>query len=152
MFPVLLPVANADPALRHAETLLVPTRLALRRAGEQVEAAWDAGSLEAVEVGVGCHMILGHEVRTGVVQAGAELVESATELGGGADFSGAEGGAVLLVAPPPGDPAARWVVRAELTVFETDIAPQHEWSPRSGRFRVLFERTIEAAIDFPAEM
>jgi hypothetical protein len=146
---VLLPVANADPALRHTETIRVPTRLLRRAVDGQVEVSWDVESLEPADIDAGCNMILGHQVQYVLVAPGAEPIDAGMDLGGDVDFSGAQGSSTLSVQPPASSSPGPWTLRAVLQVFETDIPPQHMWSPQSGRFRVLLDRTIEAPIDFP---
>lgn len=144
LFPVLT-LTNAQPELRQRRSLRVPTRLDLRRDGNRFEVAWDPRALEPVEVSVGCHMLLGHEARHGVARPGTRVAAPAIELGGGTDFSGEAGQSTLFVDAPTGP--GPWVVRVELTIFETDVPPQHEWSPRSERYRVLLERVVEAPLD-----
>jgi hypothetical protein len=42
--------------------------------------------------------------------------------------------------PQPGE---KYTVEVQLTLFETDIPPQHLWSPESGKYRVLWTKTLK---------
>jgi hypothetical protein len=39
-------------------------------------------------------------------------------------------------------------VEMELEVFETDIPPQHDWSPQSKNYKVLWKRTLKRTVDW----
>jgi hypothetical protein len=44
--------------------------------------------------------------------------------------------------PQPGE---KYTVKVRLSLFETDIPAQHMWSPESGKFKVLWTRTLQQA-------
>ena len=48
-------------------------------------------------------------------------------------------------APPR--PGERYVVEVQLVVFETDLPPQHMWSPASGTYEVLWKRALAHEVE-----
>jgi|GEM_PF-5584649 len=40
------------------------------------------------------------------------------------------------------------LIKITVRVFETDIPAQHFWSPESGQYRVLWEKTFDVPIPF----
>lgn len=144
--PVLDVVSNADPAVRARRVVMLPTRLRLRAVDGGVMASWDAEGLEPVSIDVGCHMVVGHEDALGVSAPGVETAWRAYGYAGGAEFSGAQGRSESRVDVPRDAAPGPRVVRARLVIFETDVPPQHEWTPTNGRYRVLHERTVDAPL------
>ena len=44
------------------------------------------------------------------------------------------------------EPGKRSVVEHDLSLFETDVPPEHMWSPASsGKYRVLWEKRLKAS-------
>jgi len=144
-FPILLPVANADPSVRRAEIFRVPTRLSARSSEDHVEVELDPEALEFVSLEVGCHMLVGAEVRFGPAGSGADASTGSIGLGG-ADFSRAHGRSPFIVPHTKDAPSGPALYRAQITLFETDIPPQHMWEPRDGRFRILLQRSFEVEL------
>ncbi len=144
-FPVVAPIANADPMIRAARVVRMPTRIRLRPVDGGFMASWDPDSLEAVTVDVGCHMVVAYESSFSVGAPGVD-VPTAFRNVTAADFTAAQGHGESRLERPAGDAARSSVVRARAVVFETDVPPQHEWSPQSGRYRVLHERTVETPL------
>jgi hypothetical protein len=43
-------------------------------------------------------------------------------------------------------PGKKYVVEVELTIFETDIPPQHDWSPYGKNYKILWQRTLKQTV------
>jgi hypothetical protein len=122
--------------------------LQLRRTDAQLEVGLDPDSLKEVTLDVGANMVTGlkHEL---LVYRGDKLVLS----GYGGLQSGGQSypsiGTVVLQrridkVPQPG---AKYTVKVRLSLFETDIPAQHMWSPESGKYKVLWTRTLQRKIE-----
>lgn len=136
MFPQPGPIEGADPAVRRATTIRVPTRLLIERRDDAHAVRWDPASMREVTVEVGARMVLGAEVTDEIHRDGAhDPTQDSVDLSG-MDHEVGTGGTSYI---RPGPSAGSVALHRRLRVFETDIPTQHEWSPRSGRFRVLFE-------------
>ena len=136
-FPAPPPVADADPAAVHPEVVRVPKAIVVTPGPDRLEARWDMTSLEDVTLEVGSKMILGTEVEYRVYRDGDEAGQSyAMTLTSATEFRAAD---VELF---PGFRSER--IDARVTIFQTDIPPQHMWSPTSGRYAVLCRRVIGA--------
>jgi len=61
-FPVLAPIEDADPAIRHKETIQVPTKLVFTRREGQLRAEVDNEGFKPVEISVGLKMIIGARI------------------------------------------------------------------------------------------
>lgn len=46
--------------------------------------------------------------------------------------------------PQPGE---MYVVEIDFEIFEIDIPTQHMWSPESGRYKVLWARTLKRTVE-----
>jgi hypothetical protein len=40
-------------------------------------------------------------------------------------------------------PGKKYVIEVELTIFETDVPPQHDWCPHGKNYKVLWRRTLK---------
>jgi hypothetical protein len=147
-FPVLPPIQNADPSIRRQTEFRLPTRLQVKRTDDQISVGVDPDSLKPVKLDVGANMVTGlkHEL---FVYRGNKLVLSGyTGLQGtGQTYSSI--GTVSLQRridkiPQPGE---KYTVKVRLSVFETDIPAQHMWSPESGKYKVLWTRTLQQAVE-----
>lgn len=136
------PIAAADPAVRHDETVRLPTRLRVERDGGQVAYGVDEKSLETVTLDVGRKMVLGANI-VWTARRGKDQPEWLGEEQGSLDFGEAISTSFRRVEKEP------WVLEAAIEVFETDIPPHHFWMPTRGRYRVLWRRTLRA--DVPAQ-
>ena len=58
-FPVLPPIANADPSIRHQEEIQLPTQLRIVRSDDRIAIEVDQDSLEVVTLEVGANMLTG---------------------------------------------------------------------------------------------
>lgn len=141
LFPELPPVATADPARRHSQMVAIPTRLSLTRTPAGIEVRWPASPRESLELSVGERMIVGVETRLALRSTDVPPVEyDTTSLGSGA----LDPADMTLLSPTSATPPR--FVHASIVIFETDVPPQHHWSPRSGRYRVLAERSLVAPV------
>jgi hypothetical protein len=44
-------------------------------------------------------------------------------------------------------PGKKYVVEIDLTAFETDIPPQHDWEPHGKNYKVLWQRTLIQSVE-----
>ena len=44
-------------------------------------------------------------------------------------------------------PGKNYVVEMDLALFETDIPPQHMWSPYSKNYKILWKRTLRLTVE-----
>jgi hypothetical protein len=146
-FPVLRPIPNVDPSVRREKELRLPTRLLVRRTDDQISVEIGPDSLKSVKMGVGANMVTGlkHEV---LVYRGDKLVLSGYGGLQGTGTTYASIGTLYLQrridkVPQPGE---KYTVKVRLSVFETDIPAQHMWSPESGKYKVLWERTLQQEV------
>ena len=58
-FPILAPIANADPSIRRKTQFRLPTRLRVERTEDRISVAVDPDSLQPVELAVGVNMVTG---------------------------------------------------------------------------------------------
>jgi hypothetical protein len=136
------PIADADPAVRHDETVKLPTRLRVERDGDQLEYGVDEKSVVPVTLDVGRKMILGTRIVWTARRGDAEP-EWLSEEEGSLDYGESISTSFCSVEDAP------FVLEAAVEVFETDIPPHHFWTPERGRYRVLWRRTLRA--DVPAD-
>jgi hypothetical protein len=145
-FPVLPPIADANPAVRHSIPIRVPTRLKIERTADTLSVEIDTNGFESTNLIVGANMVTGVESRLFVYPEGeSRPANGGLGLSGGLDFN-------LGVShwhtqqdriPLPGK---NYVVEMELTAFETDIPPQHDWDPHGKNYRVLWQRTLKQTV------
>jgi hypothetical protein len=143
-FPVLPPIPNADPSARRPQEFRLPTRLQVRRTDDQMAVGVDADSLKPVKLDVGANMVTGlkHEL---FVYRGDKLVLSgyAGLQGGGTAYPSIGTGLLHRRTDKVPQPGARYTVKVRLSLFETDVPPQHLWAPEGGQYRVLWSRTLQ---------
>lgn len=139
MFPEPPPIADADPAVRHDRAMFLPAALVLEGPPGRLSAHWSL--LERVHLEVGHRMVLGTEIAL-EARAGGELVTERLSLTGGVEGLCSVVNPVALL-PELAALEGEVVIEATVRIFETDVPPQHMWSPQAGRhYRVLHERTI----------
>jgi hypothetical protein len=151
LFPVLPPVPTADPSIRCDKEFRVPTQLQVSQTGRSVGVEAAPGSLATVKVTVGKDMVTGlrHEV---FVFRGAKLVLSGP---GGLQSKPADN-TYADIAVSIGEvggkdlpPSETYAVAVRLTLFETDIPPQHLWVPETGRYKALWTRMLTREVKLP---
>jgi hypothetical protein len=148
-FPILPPITNANPSIRVPLLVHVPTKLKIERASDRLSVEIDKSSLEATNLMVGTNMVTGVENKVYVYREG----ESRPAIGGyglgGIDFN--LGTSIWHIKPDrvPINPMStqKYVVEMDLTVFETDIPPQHMWDPHGKNYKVLWRRTLKQIVE-----
>lgn len=144
LFPVIPPIADADPSVREPVSVKVPTELVAERRGDSVTVRFV--DLEEWTVTVGRSMATGVRTEERIHHQGGSF-----RLGGGLSGGfGLDSDGMTLTCGHHGIPAAgeEFVVEKTITLFETDVPPQHMWQPSGGRhYRVLWTRTFEAAVE-----
>jgi hypothetical protein len=145
-FPVLPPIADADPSVRHEVTVGVPTGLKVERTADTLSITVDRDSLETTRIMVGTNMVIGVRSELFVYSEGETRPTQGRSYGRGGDFN--LGTSILHT--KEGDipmPGTNYVIEMDLAIFETDIPPQHRWSPQSKNYRILWERTLKEPVE-----
>ncbi|MGA3240897.1 MAG: hypothetical protein ABSG03_31895 [Bryobacteraceae bacterium] len=130
----------------------MPARLSLQRTRDRLSVSYEPASLRTVQITLGKNMILGvkDEFRVYAADEGRPSEPrsiskgSITEKDSGLALSDPNilTSAVVLSAAKDGAPAdgKRYIVEHDLSLFETDIPPQHMWQPEGSRlYKVLWE-------------
>lgn len=146
-FPLLPAIADANPSIRMPLLIHVPTQLEIERTTDMLSVKIDPGSLAATNLMVGTNMVTGVESRFYVYPEGDPPPANGRFGLGGTDFNlgtsiwhTKQGGIPL--------PGKKYVVHLDLTVFETDIPPQHRWSPQGSKnYRILWQRTLKQTVE-----
>ena len=152
--PVLPPIAEANPLIRQPLMVQVPTRLKIERTADMLSVTIETNGFESTNLMVGKNMVTGVESRCSIF-SGPEAswvvavnpLKQRLGLSSGLDFNP---GKAIWNTLTDGIPAAgkQYVIWLELTAFETDVPPQHEWNPRADKsYRVLWQRTLRQAVD-----
>ena len=147
MFPVLASIAGADPSSRHPVLVSVPTRLKVTRTDNMLSVELDPTSLEPTNLIVGSNMVTGVQSEEYIYPVGEPRpATGGYGLNGGLEFNL---GTRYWHATPDGIPlpGKKYVIEVELTIFETDIPPQHAWSPYGKNYRVLLTKTLKQIVD-----
>jgi len=148
-FQIIPPITNANPSIRLPLLVHVPTKLKIERASDTLSVEIDKSSLEATNLMVGTNMMTGVENKIYVYREG----ESRPAIGGyglgGIDFNLGTSIWHITADRVPINPMSKqkYVVEMDLTVFETDIPPQHMWSPPSKNYKVLWQRTLKQIVE-----
>ena len=143
-FPKLPPIKDADPNVRVLREIKVPTKLQIERSEFRIGVTIDEASLQSEPMLVGQNMIVGYEWTEHVLSEGKVLSSQRAGLSGGLGsgtsfFNTNQDGFPL--------PGQKYTVEVHYTIFETDIAPQHMWSPTGGKYKVLKTGTLRAEVD-----
>jgi hypothetical protein len=145
-FEILPPITNANPAIRLPLLVHVPTKLKIERASDTLSVEIDRSSLEATNLMVGTNMVTGVESKVYVYPDGEPRSANGGYGLGGIDFNL---GTRFWHTKPDGIPlpGKKYVIEVELTVFETDIPGQHDWSPQgSNNYKILWRRTLKQVV------
>jgi hypothetical protein len=146
-FQILPPITNANPSIRVPLLVHVPTKLKIERASDTLSMEIDKSSLEATNLMVGTNMVTGVESKIYVYREGEPRPANGGYGLGGTDFNL---GTMIWHTNQEGIPlpGKKYVVEVELTVFETDIPPQHMWSPQGSKyFKILWRRTLKQTVE-----
>jgi hypothetical protein len=125
-FPSYPPVADADPKRREKRKFRVPIRLLTCRTRNRIAVSVDTRILEEIELDVGYKMVaaFGDELFVLIDGKRKRLRQG---LGGGSDI-----GTSFLSRKLDGVPidGKKYVIEVKFVIFETNIPPQHMWSPQ----------------------
>jgi hypothetical protein len=135
------PPSSSEPTSAHEISVRVPGALRIARSLEALTVDFDPAARASVVLAVDAGMVLGTEVHTVVYPiGGAPPANGAELLSSGVAFDD------TLVTRNAADgipaPGKRYAAQADVTVFETDVPPGHMWTPRSGKYKVLWTRTL----------
>jgi hypothetical protein len=137
MFQEIGPIKDADPAQRQVKVLGVPTSLIIEAKPAGTYVGFDQQSVCELKLMVGRKMVVGVEW-TLYYYRGTERVELRRETGGSLESLTSGGQQVVQGLQGIADVQGSLQLIAELSVFETDIPPQHMWMPQKGRYQVLW--------------
>lgn len=172
-FEIIPPVKDADPTIRHQETIQLPTKLYAgpldaetkkvlsgdgqrgQKVDDYIKVALLKDSLMPVEITVGFKMIVGVRTEEFIYPEDAPHPEKPNSFG----YCGVEnlcGGTGFLHRGGPSVPGRtyKYVVEKVIEVFETNVPPQHMWMPEGKTFKVLYTRTLKetVTVDFPLSL
>jgi hypothetical protein len=149
-FPVLPPIANANPALRTDQVLALPATLVAEYKTDYV--LLRPGNLEPVTLQVGSKMVLGveatHRVHWGDEFWGDDFYKDRSGMGSPVNLARESWLIYPQGLPPANTPQRAVAIKTTVRVFETDIPAQHMWCPKAGKYKVLWERTFETPVPF----
>jgi hypothetical protein len=147
LFPILPPVPTADPAVRSEKKLRVPNQLRVRRLGRHVGVEAVPGALKTVKISVGKDMVTGLRYETSVYHDGKLVLSGPGGIQSSADAIYTQVGATVgELGSKDFQPGEEYQVKLLLTLFETDIPPQHHWAPETGRYKPLWSTTLTLAV------
>ena len=149
--PLFSKVIPANPPPRLVQ---VPTRIKIKRTADTLSVEIDTNAFVSTNLAVDAKLVTGVESRCSIFPgpeaswvAAVNPLKQRLGLSSGLDFNP---GKAIWNTQSDGIPAAgkQYVIQLELTAFETDVPPQHEWDPRAGKsYRVLWQRTLRQAVD-----
>ena len=143
LFPVIPPVADADPSIRHPVSVRVPNVMRVVRRGDSLTISFP--SLQTTNLMVGYKMVTGITIEERVYRDGVAQPRGMS-IQDGLIF---ESTTNVFALGREGIPQAgkQFTFERQITMFETDLPSQHMWSPQSGRhYRVLWTRTFKEMI------
>ena len=105
-------------------------------------------SLETTNLMFGTNMVVGVRSATYIYLVGEShpVIASNSGLEGGTDFNL---GTAFWHTQPDGIPlpGKKYVIELDVAVFETDVPPQHMWSPYGKNYKILWERALKQNVD-----
>ena len=148
-FPILPPITNTNPSIRLPLLVHVPTKLKIERTTDMLSVKiHNQSSLETTNLMVGTNMVTGVQSELYIYPVGEPRYAKWLNSGlGGTDFNS---GTSFWHTKQEGIPlpGKRYVVEMDLIVFETDIPPQHHWSPQGSKnYKVLWQRTLKQTVE-----
>ncbi len=138
LFQEIGPIEGADPERRHVETVAVPTALIVESKPNGTYVGFDQQSTCKLKLMVGHKMVVGCEW-TLYYFRGTERVELRRNTGGSLGSLMDGGRHVVQGLQEIADVRGSLQLIAELSVFETDIPPQHMWMPKKGMYQLLWK-------------
>ncbi|MDQ3620894.1 MAG: hypothetical protein M3463_00155 [Verrucomicrobiota bacterium] len=133
----------------------MPTALKAFRTPTQLLVREDHQTLKPIKLMVGSNMLLGMTSETYIYPVGGVRPAEPQRRGLSSGIPGKGGVSTDIFHPKlvnilqPGKPC---VVEVEIAFFETDIPPQHMWSPESGKYKVLWRTTLRRTVEEKAEV
>jgi hypothetical protein len=147
VFPQYPPAPYADPSIRHQVQVSVPARLSVQRTSSRLSVSYDLASLRKVKITVGEKMALGIKDELRVYVNGDTRPQQARAVSEGslpdpAILKATESLTTVQDGIPA--PRKRYIIEHDISLFETDIPPQHLWNPENSRkYRVLWEEKLK---------
>jgi hypothetical protein len=142
---------GAIPPMRHTVQLQMPTRLIVRRTQSQLSDSFDLALLRKVRIKVDRNMFIGLKDEVRIYPMDGRRPQSPGRVGyGSIDEQDSEPAFLKSTGVwdrvRDGVPSAgeRYTVEHDITIFETDVPPEHLWQPKAGRYRVLWNRKMKA--------
>jgi hypothetical protein len=143
-FPLLPPIADANPAIRCPVQVHIPVRLHAERKERSIKI--EASEMVVTNLTVGTNMITGTECETKAYQGGRLLSVGGSSLQGGFGDGGYRED-LRLDFEKSLKPDENISVEIKMTLFETDESAQHMWSPQSGKkYQALWEQTFKLIV------
>jgi hypothetical protein len=142
-FPVMAPVADADPSTRTPVTVGIPVTMRVVRRGESL--------LVSFPTVQSTNLTLGHKLVTGFRREDTLYCDgTARPLGmslqGGLLFESSTNVLPFKIGTLP-TMGREFTLEHRVTIFETDMPVQHMWSPQSGKhYGVLWARTFRETV------
>lgn len=128
----------------HQVSLHVPTKLAIERTADVLAVKLDRTAMEAATITVGANHYTGVGYDLRVYPQGQASMSSGGGVVSGVDFQIGERRFNAREGLPV--PGVTYIVEVDLVVFETDVAPQHMWSPEGPGYNVLLKRTLSQTV------
>ncbi len=142
-FRMIPPVADANPSVRHAVPVRLPTAMVVVRKGDSLTVSFPALATT--------NLMVGHKMVTGIKREDSVLYDGVAHprgmsLEGGLAF---EQSTNVFILGRDGLPKSGqdFTMEHRVTAFETDVPAQHMWSLESGKhYRVLWTRTFRQTV------
>jgi hypothetical protein len=147
-FESIPPIANANPLIRIPLSVHVPSRLKIVRTTDELYVVIDRDSLESTNLTADTNMVTGVEYKIYAYPEGETRPANPGQYGiGGIDFN--LGNPIWSThGRPPLKLGKRYLVELELSLFETDLPPQHMWDPHEGKaYKLLWQRTLKQTVE-----
>ena len=147
-FPVIPPIVDVDPSVRHVVLALLPNRLILERSPEGLSVGIDQNSLDSYGLLVGSNMVTGVETAVFLYPVGEARPARCAGYGLSGDGF-AVGGTQFFSTKRDGVPVLgkKYIVEMEINAFESDTAVQHYLDPHTAKFKVIWTRTLKATVE-----
>jgi hypothetical protein len=156
LFPEYPPTSDADRSTRRQIEISMPARLSVQRASSNLSVSYDLASVRNVKITVGKKMTLGirDELRVYVSGDARPLQPHRFSMGSidqkESDVALSDPNILqsteVLDSVQDGIPAPgkHYVIEHDISLFETNIPPQHMWHPENSRnFKVLWEKKLD---------
>jgi hypothetical protein len=145
----------AGPSERHEIAIPMPTRLKIQRTRTRISDSFDLSSLRIVKVMVGQDMFVGLKDEIRIYSKG----DARPQHAGSVSYASVTRSAIspsqldflksTNFLNEVGDhlraPGNRYTTEHDISLFETDVHPQHMWNAEiGGNYRVLWQKTLKA--------